>query len=88
MENDGHAGRRRLGRSQLVAGRLSHPNLVTSVRHALDGAGLDPRYLAVEVPEPGMARARQAPSFASESFAGWRPHAIDGFGTVHSSWPT
>jgi EAL domain-containing protein (putative c-di-GMP-specific phosphodiesterase class I) len=70
----------------LSADDLVDPNLVTSVRDALDGAGLDPRYLAVEVTEMGLA---PSPATALARLQVLRRLgariAIDGFGTGYSS---
>lgn len=70
----------------LSADDLVDPNLVTSVGDALDGAGLDPRYLAVEVTEMGLA---PSPATALARLQELRRLgariAIDGFGTGYSS---
>ena len=87
VENDGHAGRRRLGRSQLVAGRLSRPQpghvgapcpRRGRARPALPGCG---GARTGHGPEPGK---RLRPRLQELRRLGARI-AIDGFGTGYSS---
>ncbi len=70
----------------LSADDLADPSLVGSVRHALDGAGLDARYLALEVAEIGMVRD---PATALARLHELRRLGarivIDGFGAGYSS---
>jgi PAS domain S-box-containing protein len=70
----------------LSADDLVDPNLVGSVRHALERAGLDARYLAVEVGEIGLVRdpATALARLHELRRLGARI-AIDGFGAGYSS---
>jgi diguanylate cyclase (GGDEF)-like protein/PAS domain S-box-containing protein len=66
--------------------QVRRPGLVEDVRAALEGSGLDPRALVVEITESVLARRREEmTSILEEVTAGGVRLALDDFGTGYSS---
>ncbi|MGV8966963.1 MAG: EAL domain-containing protein [Cellulomonas sp.] len=70
----------------LSARQLMHPDILTHVRAALAGSGLDPRRLMLEVTESAVLEDDEAAAVALETLSALGVRiAIDDFGTGYSS---